>query len=229
MKRSYGITGNGRASSHLQAYFRLLNIPYKLWHRRSGLRPEAVLRGCSTVFILLSDAAITPFISANPFLKGKTLIHFSGSLDVKGAFAMHPFMPLAGRTLTLAEYLRIPFALDEGVSLKELVPEFGNPVFGIKKGEKRLYHALCALGANLPAMLWRKSLEGLNGGLGVPRPLVQRYFQASLDNFKKDPRRALSGPISRGDKRTVRSDIKALGKDPFAEVYSVFAEIYEHN
>lgn len=229
MKRSYGIAGNGRASSHLQAYFRLLKAPYRLWHRRSGLAPEAALRDCSTVFILLGDAAITPFIAENPFLKGKTLIHFSGSLDVKGAFAMHPFMPLSARTLTLAEYRRIPFALDAGVPMKKLVPEFRNTVFRIKKGQKRLYHALCALGANLPVLLWRRALAGLNGRLGVPRPLVQRYFQASLDNFKKDPRRALSGPIYRGDSRTVRSDIKALGKDPFAEVYSVFAKIYENN
>ncbi|HBA60262.1 MAG TPA: hypothetical protein DCZ92_05510 [Elusimicrobia bacterium] len=229
MKRTYGIAGDGRASAHLRAYFRLLNIPYKLWHSRSGLSPEAALGTCSTVFILLSDGAIARFISANPFLKGKTLIHFSGSLTIKGAFAMHPFMPLASRPLTLAGYRRLPFALEEGVRLKTLVPEFCNPVFRVSRREKAYYHALCALGANLPVLLWQEALQGLSGRFGIPRALVQRYFQASLDNFRQDPQRALSGPISRRDARTVAADIKALGNTSFAEIYSLFAKTYENN
>lgn len=229
MKRSYGIAGNGRASTHLQAYFRLLKVPYKLWHRRSGLRPEAVLGGCSAVFVLLKDEAIVPFIAANPFLKNKTIVHFSGSLEVKGVFTLHPFMPLRERALSLAEYRRLPFALDPGVSLKALVPEFSNPVIRIKKGEKKLYHALCALGANLPVILWQKAMLDLNGKFGIPRARIQDYFQASLDNFGKDPARALSGPIARGDGATVAADIKALGRNSFGKIYSAFAETYENN
>jgi predicted short-subunit dehydrogenase-like oxidoreductase (DUF2520 family) len=229
MKRTYGIAGNGRASTHLQAYFRLLKVPYKLWYRLSGLKPETALAGCSVVFVLLKDEAIAPFISANPFLKSKTLIHFSGSLDVKGAYTMHPFMPLCESPLSLAEYRRLPFALDTGVSLKRLVPEFSNPVIRIKKGEKKLYHALCALGANLPVILWQKAMRDLNEKFGIPRVQIQAYFQASLDNFGKDPARALSGPISRRDARTVAADIKALGKDSYGEIYSAFAKIYENN
>ncbi len=226
MKRSYGIAGNGRASNHLQAYFRLLKVPYKLWHRRSGRKPGAVLGGCSTVFVLLKDGAIAPFIAANPFLKSKTLIHFSGSLEIDGALMLHPFMPLCGRALSLAEYRRLPFALAPGVSLKKLVPEFSNPVFRVKSGEKKLYHALCALGANLPVLLWQKTMKDLNKKFGIPREQIRNYFQASLDNFKEDPAGALSGPLARRDKAVVRSDIKALGKDPFAKIYSAFAEVH---
>lgn len=225
MKRSYGIAGNGRASKHLQAYFRLLKVPYILWHRGSGLPPEAVLGGCSTVFILTEDGAIGPFISSNTFLKGRTLIHFSGSLDIKGAFSMHPFMPLCARPLSLAEYRRIPFALDRGVPLKKLVPEFVNPVFRITKNGKKLYHALCVLGANLPVILWQKSLKELNGKFGIPRALVERYFQAALDNFKNSPAGSLSGPFSRGDARTIAADLGALGSDPFGKVYAVFSRL----
>ena len=228
MKRTYGIAGNGRASTHLQAYFRLLKVPYKLWHRRIGSAPDAVLGGCSTVFILISDGEIASFISANPFLKGKTLIHFSGSLNIEGACAMHPFMPLCARKLPLEQYRRIPFALDSGASLKRLVPDFKNQVFTINKEDKELYHALCALGANLPVMLWQKAMAGLSG-FGIPRAQVKRYLQASLNNFSKNPARALSGPIARRDARTIKADVRALGKDPFAEVYSVFAKIYENN
>jgi len=228
MKRSYGIAGDGRASTHLQAYFRLLKISYKVWSRRGGLAPESVLGGCSTVFLLLKDEALAPFIAANPFLNKKTLIHFSVALSVKGAYAMHPFMPLAARPLTLAQYRALPFALEPGVSLKRLVPEFNNPVFRVKKEEKAHYHALCVLGANLPVLLWQKTLAGL-GRFGVPPALAQRYFQASLDNFRADPARALTGPISRGDTATISADVRALGADPYAAVYSLFARIHENN
>jgi predicted short-subunit dehydrogenase-like oxidoreductase (DUF2520 family) len=229
MKRSYGIAGDGRASTHLQAYFRLLKIPYKLWSRRGGLAPSDVLDGCSTVFLLIKDGAIAPFIAANPFLKGKILVHFSGVLSVRGAYAMHPFMPLAARPLTLAQYRAIPFALEPGVSLKRLVPEFTNPVFRVKKAEKAHYHALCVLGANLPVLLWQKAQRDLAGKFGVPPALALRYFQASLDNFHADPARALSGPICRRDAATITSDVRALGADPYAAVYSLFARIYENN
>ena len=228
MKKPYGISGSGRASLHLQAYFRLLKVPFKVWSRRSGLPPESVLGGCGTVFILLSDNAIKNFIGSNPFLKAKKLVHFSGCLHVPGAAAMHPFMPLSTRRLSLAEYRAIPFALEPGVSLKALVPEFNNPVFRVPRERRALYHALCALGANLPVLLWSRALKGL-AGFGVPRGAVQRYLRASLENFAADPSRALTGPIGRGDRKTVFSDVKALGNDPYARVYSLLARIYENN
>lgn len=224
MKSSYGIAGDGRASRHLQAYFRLLKIPFKLWHRRLGLRPEEVLSSCSTVFILLGDSAIKPFIASHPFLKEKKLIHFSGSLNVKGAFAMHPFRPLASRPLKPAEYRALPFALDPGVRLKDLVPEFPNPVFSVDRRRKARYHALCALGANLPVLLWQRALAGLEKEFKVPAAAGRAYLRASLENFAADPAGALSGPIARGDAATVRSNIKALGRDPFAGVYAAFAK-----
>ncbi len=225
MRRPYGIAGAGRASAHLQAYFRLLKIPYKVWDRRSGLSPGEVFASCPAVFLLLSDAAIQPFIAANPFLRAKRLIHFSGSLSLKGAYAMHPFRPLSPRELTLAEYQAIPFVLEPGVSLKKLVPEFSNPVLRVSREQKQLYHALCALGANMPVMLWQKALSGL-AQFGVTREEAVRYFQASLDNFASSPDSALTGPIARGDEATVNSDISALGDGPYAKIYSAFAKAY---
>ncbi len=225
MKRLYGIAGDGRASRHLQRYFKLLGIPFKLWHRRSGLNPEAVLAPCSAVFLLLSDSAIAPFIAAHPFLKDKRLIHFSGSLRVKGAAAMHPFMPLASRPLTLEQYRTLPFALEPGVSLAELVPEFSNPSFRVRAQDKPLYHALCVLGANLPVLLWSRAQTGLSA-FGVPPAAAAAYFRASLDNFIADPARALTGPIARSDAATINSNIKALGRDPYADIYKAFARAY---
>ncbi|MHB0995726.1 MAG: DUF2520 domain-containing protein [Elusimicrobiales bacterium] len=225
MKTLYGIAGDGRASRHLQRYFGLLGIPYKLWHRRSGLTPEAVLAPCSTVFVLLPDAAIKTFIAAHPFLNDKTLIHFSGSISLPGVFAMHPFRALSGRVLTLDQYKAIPLALDPGVSLKRLVPEFSNPVLRVRPEDKPLYHALCVIGANLPVLLWSRAAAGLSA-FGVTPEAAAAYFRASLDNYAADPGGALTGPLARGDRATIRSNIKALGRDPYGGAYSAFARAY---
>lgn len=225
MKRLYGIAGDGRASRHLQRYLRLLGIPYRLWHRRLGIPPGEALAPCGTVFLLLNDSAIPPFLAAHPFLRDRRLIHFSGSLRLPGVTAMHPFMPLASRPLTLPQYKAIPFALEPGQSLRRLVPELPNPAFRVSPRQKRRYHALCALGANLPVLLWRKASAGL-AAYGVSAEEAASYFQASLDNFRRDPEGALSGPIARGDAATVSSDIAALGRDPYAEVYEAFARAH---
>jgi len=226
-KKPYGIVGDGKASRHLQSYFRLLKTPYILW-RRSDARPAAaVLKNCEKIFILIDDSALEGFIRRNPFLKDRILLHFSGSLEIKSAFSLHPFMPLASRTLSLQEYRDIPFALDAaGPALKDLVPEFRNPSFRIEPGLRPLYHALCVLGANLPIILWQKTLKDLNGQFKIPRGIVLNYFRASLENFISDPDGGLSGPLLRRDRKTVRANLQALDKDAFKAVYAAFAKLY---
>ncbi|MBU2575392.1 MAG: DUF2520 domain-containing protein [Elusimicrobia bacterium] len=223
----YGIVGGGKASKHLQAYFKLLKVPYLVWRRDSGQNPAAALKNCKIVFLLINDSGIEPFINKNPFLKTKILVHFSGSLHSRRAIGMHPFMPLAGRGLSLDRYRRIPFALEPGsFPLKKLVPEFKNPVFRIRKEQKPLYHALCVLGANLPAILWQKTLKDLNGKFGIPQKHIRAYFRAALDNFDAAPSAGLSGPLERKDLKTVGANLKALRGDPFREVYAAFAGLY---
>jgi predicted short-subunit dehydrogenase-like oxidoreductase (DUF2520 family) len=99
-------------------------------------------------------------------------------------------------------------------------------VFRVRRADKPLYHALCVLGANLPVLLWRRSMDGLHGGFSVPRAAAQTYFRASLANFAADPAGALTGPIARGDAATIAADLRALSGDPFAKIYSAFANAY---
>ena len=223
----YGIVGNGKASRHLQAYFKLLKIPHVVWHRGSGRPLPAVIGNCRKIFVLIKDSQLENFIRSNPFLKNRVLLHFSGSVELPGVFSLHPFMPLSGRRLALAEYRSIPFALDSGSpSLRDLVPEFKNPCFRVKKGKKPLYHALCVLGGNFPFILWRKALTGLRGEFGIPAKHIRAYFRALLANFESDPESGLSGPLQRKDVKTMKANLKALKGDPFRRVYAAFARAY---
>ena len=222
----YGIVGGGKASKNLQAYFKLLKVPFIVWRRDSVLDIETALKRCRKVFILIKDSEIEPFIANNPFLNTITLIHFSGSLDTRSATGIHPFVSFTGRKLSLDEYRRIPFALEPGApALRKLVPEFTNPSFRIRSSEKALYHALCVLGGNLPVILWQKTLQDLGGKFHIPRKHIFAYFRAALDNFEQNPAAGLSGPLQRKDKKTVNANLKALKNDPFRKIYASFAGI----
>lgn len=226
-RKPYGIIGDGKASKHLQAYFKLLKVPFILWRRHSDRDMGTALKNCKKVFILIKDSEIEPFIADSPFLKTKTLIHFSGCLSVPGAIGIHPFISFTGRKLSLENYRQIPFALEpDAPALKILIPEFKNPSFRVPRDQKALYHALCVLGGNLPVILWQKMLKELNGKFSIPKKHILAYFRAALDNFEHDTSAGLSGPLQRKDKKTVKANLEALKNDPFRKVYAAFAGIH---
>jgi predicted short-subunit dehydrogenase-like oxidoreductase (DUF2520 family) len=46
-------------------------------------------------------------------------------------------------------------------------------------------------------------------------------------NSRVNPEAALSGPLPRGDMKTVDADLKALEGDPFSAVYAAFVSAFE--
>lgn len=223
----YGVVGRGNAAKNILEYFRLLKVPCRAWHRSTGRRPEAVLSSCRTIFILIPDSGIAGFIAANPWLAGRRLVHFSGAFSYPGAAGLHPLAPLTAKLRDLDGYRSIVFAAEAGgPSLRDVAPELPNRCVRIRPADKPLYHALCAAGGNLPVLLWARAYRGLRA-LGLPGPAVLDYFQASLDNFKAAPEAALSGPIARGDARTVRSDLRALRGSTLRAVYAGLKRMHE--
>jgi hypothetical protein len=76
-----GIVGDGRVAAHFLHYLARIEIPTRSWSRRvSTDAPPDALSDCSTVLLLVRDAAIVPFIEAWPALREKRLVHFSGSV-----------------------------------------------------------------------------------------------------------------------------------------------------
>lgn len=228
-KHAYGIVGNGKASKHFQAYLNLLKIPFALWHRKLKTSPERILKDSTIIFILISDCQIENFIKARPFLKKKNLIHFSGALNTKLAFSMHPFRPLAERKLSLSDYQKIPFIINgKKPFIKKLLPKFKNPFIEVPENKKSNYHALCVMGANFPVILWNKTFNDLNTKFNIPKKDIFEYFRASLDNFIENPNGALTGPLQRKDNHTIKANLNSLKNDPFKNVYTAFKKIYEN-
>src|SRR5262245_20220383 len=140
-----GIVGDGRLARHLHHYFDLLNLPVRCWARSSGGDPVQAMAPCGTVLVLISDAAIAPFIAAWPALAtAHRLVHCSGSLVTPLAECAHPLMTFGPDLYDLPVYQQIPFVLDAGrTPFAELLPGLPNRSFTLDEANRPSYHAHC--------------------------------------------------------------------------------------
>jgi predicted short-subunit dehydrogenase-like oxidoreductase (DUF2520 family) len=94
----------------------------------------------------------------------------------------------------------------------------------LSERDKPLYHAACSLASNaLTGLEW--AAAGLLARAGIDEKRAVELFspllQGTLQNVKElGPKRALTGPLARGDIATVRAHLKALEEYPETrEVY----------
>ncbi len=221
---SYGLVGSGQAARHFGRYLRLRRIPFKRWTRRSGVPAEKALADCGTILLLIKDDALAPFIKAHPFLKGKRLVHFSGSLTVPGVVGLHPLVSFAPKRLSLKDYERIAFISETGgPSLQDIFPRLKNPSYGVLPRMKPYYHALCVMAGNFPVLLWRKFFREFSRVTGAPASAAKPYLDSVLANLGRGPSAVLSGPFARRDAGTIRRNAAALKGDSYQPVYRAFA------
>lgn len=219
----YLLVGNGRLSRHLQHYLGLEGLEWRLWSRASREPLEHALEDVGTALLLIPDDAIETFLErhADPSI-GTTWVHCSGSLSTPRAFAAHPLMTFGDELYDLEVYRRIPFVCDRGgPSFPELLPGLPNPHFVIEPGDRPLYHAACAMAGNFTTLLWQHAYTVFEERLGLPRSALFPYLERVADNLQRasDP---LTGPLARGDRRTVERHLAALDGDPYRSVYASF-------
>jgi len=225
----YGIIGNGSVASHFAKYLELLEIPFIIWSRKNdSIPPDKKLKDCRTIIILISDDSIDSFINSNPSLSKKTLIHFSGSLITSKAIGFHPLMTFSKDLYTLEEYKTIPFiGSKEKGEFTKYFPELKNRYYVINESQKPLYHALCVLSGNLTTLLWQKTVSDFESKLDLPSEVLEPYLTQVFKNIKSNPQKALTGPIKRGDKKTMKSNKRALKSKTWSSIYRLFNRAYQ--
>ncbi len=224
----FGMVGNGRVARHFRHYFTLLGLPVSGWSRGGrGPSPPEALASCRTILVLIPDAEIIPFIDAWPALRKKRLVHCSGSLITAAAETAHPLMTFGPTLYDLETYRGITFILDGGrPPLSQLLPGLPNPSFTIPAGDRPYYHALCVTAGNFSTMLWVKLFDELQQRFGIPPSAAYPYLGRMAANVMADGADALTGPLVRGDTKTMTANLKALEGDPFHAVYAAFAKVY---
>lgn len=172
------------------------------------------------------------------------VLHASGATDPRALARLraaghpcgtfHPLVPLADAARA-ADALRgawigidgDPGAIAAGHALADTL---GARALEIPAGAKPRYHAAAVFAANFPTVLAALAADLMRGS-GIAeeesREAVLSLMRAAVDNLQhRDPARALTGPIARGDAETVQHHLDALSADPAAlAAYRVLSAI----
>lgn len=227
----YLILGRGRVATHFSRYFELLGLPFQQWDRSQAedLLPKKA-EYCSHALFLMSDDAIEPFLQNHGDLFNQMVrVHFSGALCLESIHSAHPLFTFPVPLYDLATYQAIPFMIDPGMSLGEVLPGLSNPAFSLDPEQKTFYHALCVMSGNFTTMLWEKAFAEFDAKLGLPREALLPYLGQICANLEAgvNGKSVLTGPLVRNDLGTIEKHIQALEGDPFQDVYKSFVAAYE--
>lgn len=216
-------------ANHLKHYLSMENIPYYSWSRsEDSCAPYSKLKDCQYIIILISDDKIVDFLQKNPDLKKLKLVHFSGSLTTKAASGIHPLMTFSDQLYSLDEYRNIPFIGEKGkTTLKDVIPGLKNPYYEISPDLKSSYHALCVISGNFTNILWHKTMKDFEDKLSLPKEILSAYLNRTMLNIRSNPFESLTGPLKRGDKLTMKRNIKALKSPVWRKIYRLFNKAYK--
>ena len=183
------------------------------------LERGVVAHGADLVLLCVPDAEIAAASAAVPPRDGLLVGHCSGAtgLDVlrpHEAFSLHPLMtvPREGAVLAGAG-CAVAGATPRALAAAEaLAGALGMMAAQIDDSERVAYHAAASIASNFLVTL-EAAAERLAAGAGAPRELLVPLVRATVDNWAAHgPERALTGPIARGDERTVARQREAVAE-----------------
>lgn len=219
----YLLIGGGRVARHMARYFDLLDIPYMQWNRPMA---ASVLQDMSAraayILVLISDDAIESFIADHLVTAPGKIIHFSGALATPAAIGMHPLMTFGDQLYDLNKYKKITFVTDSD----EFLPDLPNPHVRLDPKKKAKYHALCVMAGNFSCLLWQKLFSTFEKEFNFPPEIAHLYLRQQTENIAADYKHALTGPLARGDQKTISKNLEAMEGDPYQGVYQSFVNAY---
>lgn len=224
---SFLLIGSGRLARHLEFYFTQIGLKFSSWSRRQDISALSSLSEKAThVLLAISDSALQDFVNSHFKNSEKTIVSFSGALNIEGVVTAHPLMSFGPSFYSIEDYKKIHFVLTGVSRLEEALPGLRNPFSTLAAKDKALYHALCVLGGNFPVLLWNHMAEGFRK-LGLPEEIYKLYIEKVTENFNKHGAKALTGPLVRRDLETIQKNLKALENSPYRNVYAAFVEAYK--
>lgn len=186
----------------------------------------------SRVLIAVPDDAITDVASKLSPAKPQIALHTSGNRGAEALYplseqgtacgAMHPLQTLTGSPEDLSALRGAAFAVsgdqDAWAWAQYIVNSIGGELLQIPPERRAFYHAAAVMASNYVTALIDTS-EFLFGEAGVSsdvaRRIVTPLLRRAVENtLAQGPVAALTGPIARGDVKTVASHMQALSSVP---------------
>ncbi len=129
--------------------------------------------------------------------------------------ALHPAMTFTGTSLDLGRLSGACFGVTAPEALRPvaeaLVVEMGAEPQWVAEESRVLYHAALAHGSNHLVTVIAQAMDALRAaGVAQPERLLRPLVTAAADNTLRVGDAALTGPVARGDARTVRAHVEAL-------------------
>lgn len=188
-----------------------------------------IVEKSEVILLAVPDDSLPPLVSwiaeHAQLQSGQILIHTSGRYDVgvlepatnRGAIglAIHPAMTFTGLSLDLARLQNTSFGVTGPAPFlpiaQALSVEMGGEPVIIAEGDRPLYHAALAHASNHLVTITGQSMQILASlGIEDPARYLEPLVRASLDNALASGESALTGPVVRGDSRTVESHTEVL-------------------
>lgn len=194
---------------------------------------ENLVQKSDVLFLTVPDGLITEVwkqIREFP-LQGKYICHCSGALSAGEAFpgivdsgafgySVHPLFAVSDRFHSYKELSNAYFTIEGEEkhlnTVMELFQSFGNPVRQIRAEDKVKYHCAAAICSNQVIALIQESLELMqqcgfeeHSALEALQPLIRGNVQRVVE---KGPVESLTGPVERGDEKTVQKHLRCLGE-----------------
>jgi predicted short-subunit dehydrogenase-like oxidoreductase (DUF2520 family) len=186
--------------------------------------PEPLCRGANAagfdaVLLCVSDDEIAP--AAALIAPGPLVGHCSGATSLDALFpherfAFHPLMTVtatdgaqrfAGAAAAIAG--STPRAL---AFARRLARELRMREFELADSDRAAYHAAASIASNFLVTL-EGAAERLASAAGASREALVPLVAATVDNWARlGPERALTGPVARGDERTVAAQRAAVAE-----------------
>jgi predicted short-subunit dehydrogenase-like oxidoreductase (DUF2520 family) len=217
------VVGRGRLGTALAAGLGSLHYPVggPFGRGADGDGFEAVLLSVPDDQIAMAAALIEP---------GRLVGHCSGAapLDLLGAheaFSMHPLMTVTAARPTRFDGAAAAVAGSSPRALAfatSLAATLGMEPFAVDERDRAAYHAAACIASNFLVTL-QGAAERLAATAGVDRSAFVPLVRATVENWSTlGPDRALTGPVARGDERTI-----AAQRDAIAERTPELLELFD--
>src|SRR5690348_6914882 len=166
------------------------------------------IKGADVVLLCVPDAAIAEAARA---IKGPALVgHCSGAstlaaLTPHEAFSMHPLMTVAGNAVVsfAGAGCAVAGSTERARDVASaLARRLRMRPFVIGDADRDIYHAAASMASNYLVTI-EGAAERLGAVAGIDRELLVPLVRAAVENWARlGARRALTGPIARGDTTT---------------------------
>ncbi|HWE26280.1 MAG TPA: DUF2520 domain-containing protein [Myxococcales bacterium] len=236
--RTAAVLGGGAVGQVLAAALRAAGIrPVLLWNRTEQRGWDTELEGlreAAVVFLTVSDPAVEELCRRIAGLvgPGQLVVHCAGALSLD---VLSSALGAGARTGSLHPLRAIPRGSGPGIlrdaaagvaasdstareALDALARSLGMSPIPVSNDARALYHAAAVLAAAGQVALFSRAVQAFQDATGAPEPLARAALlplaQGALSVLEhRDPGEALTGPVARGDARTVAAHREALDEE----------------